>query len=160
MGSPIDKPYPPLRPESIELQAMSAQQNSVCFHEPIHCIVHVFIIVAFNGVYMYYLYIFYWAIPALPICRISPVSCSSPLNTGQDAPSALTRFSSILVPRILKVDFSVSIEPYRGISAAYFFGTASVVVRSTFKALASNLTLAESLLIFLRNSEAMTAAGV
>jgi len=39
--------------------------------------------------------------PALPICIISPVTFSSPLNTGQLVPSALTRLNSTLVPMIL-----------------------------------------------------------
>lgn len=53
----------------------------------------------------------YHALPALPICKISPVVGSSLLSTGQLAPSALTNFNSSFEPRILYVDSSVSMAP-------------------------------------------------
>lgn len=82
-------------------------------------------------------------------------------STGQEFPSALTRFTSSFVPRILNDDFSVSMGPNSGTTALYRFGVgASVVGRSRSNPCAWNDTLALSLSIFLRKNEAMTDVGV
>lgn len=85
---------------------------------------------------------------------------SSLRNTGHELPSALTKFTSNFVPRILNVDAAGSIVPKRGIEALYRLGRLSVVLRSTESSLEVNSTFAVSLLIFLRKNEAMTELGV
>lgn len=101
-----------------------------------------------------------YTLPARPIWRISPVSCSSLRRTGQEAPSALTRTSSSFVPRILNDDFSESISPNSGTVAVYRLGVGSLVVRSKSISFPLKSTLAVSFLIFFKKYDAMTCVGV
>lgn len=61
---------------------------------------------------------FIYALPALPVCMISPVGRSSLLSTGQPDPSAFAKVNSSFVPMILNSDASVSIGAYNGIEVA------------------------------------------
>jgi hypothetical protein len=101
-----------------------------------------------------------YTLPARPIWRISPVSCSSLRRTGQEAPSALTRLSSSFVPSILNDDFSVSISPNSGTVAVYRLGVGSLVVRSKSSSFPLKSTLAVSFLIFFKKYDAITCVGV
>ena len=58
------------------------------------------------------------ALPALPVCMISPVGRSSLLSTGQPVPSAFANVNSSFVPMILNSDVFVSIGAYSGIEVA------------------------------------------
>lgn len=100
------------------------------------------------------------ALAALPTCIISPVLCSSLLKTGHEVPSAFTKFTSNLVPIILNDEAAVSIAAYRGTTALYRLGGASVVGRSRVSSVWAKSTEAFSLSIFFRKNEAMTDFGV
>lgn len=86
------------------------------------------------------------------------VTGSSFLSTGQELLSALISVISNFVPMILYVDLSISIAPNRGISFSYLL--LSEVRRSRETEEAEKVILAESLIIFLRNKEAITVVGV
>lgn len=86
------------------------------------------------------------------------VTGSSFLSTGQELLSALVSVISNFVPIILYVDLSLSIGPKRGISFSYLL--LSEVRRSRETEEAEKVILAESLIIFLRNKEAITVVGV
>jgi hypothetical protein len=58
------------------------------------------------------------ALPALPVCMISPVGRSSLLSTGHPEPSAFVNVNSSFVPMILNCDVFVSIGAYSGIELA------------------------------------------
>lgn len=82
-------------------------------------------------------------------------------NTGHERAPSLASVSSSLVPRILKVDFVVSIGPYSGMAVLYlFFVGISVVTRSRSTVFLLNSTLDAVLSIFLRNIDAITEAEV
>lgn len=95
-----------------------------------------------------------YALPARPVCMISPVGFSSALNTGHPAPSAFASVSSNFVPNTLNVLLPVSIFPYNCIVASYCFP--SDVFRSIMTSLpdSGNSTLETALSIFLRKNEA------
>ena len=89
------------------------------------------------------------ALPALPVCMISPVGRSSLLSTGHAEPSAFANVNSSFVPMILNSDFFVSIGAYSGIEAAYRL--LSEVKRSRSKVVGEEkMTLDFALSIFLR----------
>ena len=99
------------------------------------------------------------AFPALPVCMISLVLCSSLRRAGQLVPSNFASVSSTFVPMILYVDSAIDIWPKSGNSVLYRL--LSTVGRSRLTVLGVlKTTFARSLSTFLRYKLAMTLEGV